>query len=348
MMQNEQGVQRHSIFRIHQTTFLYSRTENKLILVLLISLLVLTGYRLTLGSVTLSFSDLIPTLSGTAPSPLIHMVFWNIRLPRVVTAIFVGASLGVAGAVFQSVARNALGSPDIIGFTTGSASGALIAIIVFQTSQSGIILGAIAGGISTALIVLMLSRHGKTTSSYSLILSGVGVGAILFAFNGLLLVKGDLDQAVSANLWLVGSLSSRTWQHALPVFFTFIVIWPTLIYLARPLRMIEMGDEYAKQLGINVEKRRQYAIMLAVILTSVATSASGPIAFVALASPRIFARLTGSVLPVTGSALTGSILLVCADLIAGKNPFNIVLPIGQITTLSGGIYLLWILVHSEK
>ncbi|MDC0610470.1 iron chelate uptake ABC transporter family permease subunit [Vibrio sp.] len=336
------------VFRWHQFSWLWSPQEIALFIVLGAVLCALSLYILSLGTIPLSLHDIYSALIMSSHQPLHELTIWNIRLPRLITAIFVGASLGVAGAVFQSISRNALGSPDIIGFTTGSASGALISIIYFSASQTMIMLSSILGGLTTAYVVLILSRQFNKTSSYALILSGVGMSAILMAVNGLLLVKGDLDLAITANLWLAGSLSARTWQHALPIFIAFIVIAPIVSFLARPLRMIEMGDAYSQQVGISVEPVRKVSLIFAVILTAIATASAGPIAFIALAAPRLFSSLSGSVLPILGSALCGAILLTSADVISQLSSFNLILPIGQVTGLLGGCYLLWILIKSNN
>ncbi|MBN8934526.1 MAG: iron chelate uptake ABC transporter family permease subunit, partial [Rhizobium pusense] len=138
-------------------------------------------------------------------------------LPRVLVAVFAGASLGVSGAVFQSVSRNPLGSPDVIGFTTGAATGALAQIVIFGGGPLAVALSAVLGGLVTATLVYLLSFKQGVTGGYRLVLTGIGAGATLNALNGLMLVKGSLDNAIAANLWLAGSLDARNWDHALTV-----------------------------------------------------------------------------------------------------------------------------------
>lgn len=313
--------------------------------VLLVLAIALGLYAMTVGTLPISVGDVIGALTGSNTDTSAHIV-QNVRLPRVISGVFAGAALGASGAVFQSVARNALGSPEIIGFTTGSATGALVQIIVFNGSPEMVALSAVIGGVLTAAIVYLLSRMDGTTGGYRLILTGIGVGATLNAVNGLLLVKGDLDRSISANFWLAGSLNARTWLHALPVLIGVLVLIPMLILLTRGLSIIEMGDDLSAQLGVRVERVRLGAIFIAVLLAALATAAVGPIAFVALAAPQIVVRLTHSTaVPVVGAAAMGAFILIAADLITQLLPISFVVPIGRMTGVIGGVYLIWLLTR---
>ncbi len=155
-------------------------------------------------------NDILKSVTGHGLNPTTDRIIFRVRLPRLITALFVGASLGMAGSIFQSISRNALGSPDIIGFTTGAATGAIVQIILFNSGPFETALAAVLSGIGTALIVFLLAMKGRTTGGYRLILVGIGVGAVLSGLNTVMLVAGDLDQAASAQLWLAGSLNTRT------------------------------------------------------------------------------------------------------------------------------------------
>ncbi|WP_337961967.1 iron chelate uptake ABC transporter family permease subunit [Brucella gallinifaecis] len=301
---------------------------------------------LHIGTGTMAFSpqEIFKSLLGDAANPTAERIIMRVRLPRLVTAIFVGASLGMAGSIFQSISRNALGSPDIIGFTTGAATGAIVQIILFNAGPFETALAAVLSGLGTAIIVFMLALKGRTTGGYRLILIGLGVGAVLSGVNTVLLVAGDLDQAASAQLWLAGSLNTRTWAHAIPAAVGFFITVPIVVTYAQRISLIEMGDDAARQLGVSVETTRLIMVLVAVALTSVATAATGPIAFIALAAPQLVRRLTHAPgVPLIASAIMGAVLLVGADLFAQHFPFNIKMPIGLTTGLLGGIYLLWIL-----
>ncbi len=337
------------IFRYRSVSVRYSVREWRWALIMLSLVLLLGGYLLTIGSFPLTVTQICHTLLGWDSNPIRERILFDIRLPRVLTALFVGAALGVSGTIFQSVSRNALGSPDIIGFTAGAATGALLQIILFDQQVVWIVFSAVLGGLFTAMLVYLLARKGGMVGGYRLILIGIGIGSMLNALNHLMLVKGDLDDAISANLWLTGSLQARTWLHALPVIIGFSLCFPWVVSQSRALHLIEMGDDMATQIGVNLEKVRLSMIFLAVVLAALATGAAGPIAFIALAAPQLVSRLIKvSHLPVVCSALMGALLLLCADYVSQSHPFGLTLPIGQLTGLVGGGYLLWLLTRSDK
>lgn len=327
----------------------YSPSALWWLIALSLIVLVLACYALTIGRYPISLPELWQVLSGQGGSLVQERIVFNIRLPRIVTAVFVGAALGISGGIFQSVSRNALGSPDVIGFTTGAATGAIAQIVLFEQGPVQVAVAAILGGLVTAAVVYLISRKAGVVGGYRLILTGIGIGAVLSALNGLMLVKGNIDNAVTANLWLAGSLHARTWSHALPVMVGVVVLMPLAMLLARQLSLMEMGDDLATQLGIRVERVRQLMLLTAVVLAALATGAAGPIAFIALAAPQLISRLLRGVqLPVYGSAVIGALLMVVADFITQLQPLNLTLPIGRMTGIVGGIYLIWLLTRSRR
>jgi iron complex transport system permease protein len=272
-----------------------------------------------------------------------RFVLLDLRLPRVMLGLLVGAALALSGAVFQSLSRNPLGSPDIVGFTTGSATGAVLAIVAFGAGPAGSAVAAIAGGILTALIVYGLAALGGG-SIQRLVLVGIGIGAMLVAVNSYLISRARLDAAQSAAVWLVGTLNGRTWEYVHLLGLALLVLTPPLLMLSRRLRMLEMGDEAAQSLGVRVRRSRLTLVVLAVTVCAVATAATGPVAFVALAAPQITRRLTGvpgvQLLP---AALTGALLLVLSDFVAQRLLAPAQLPVGVVTGAVGGVYLAWLL-----
>jgi iron complex transport system permease protein len=304
-----------------------------------------------LGTGTLAFTptEVVSALFGKSENAMAERVVWGLRLPRVVTAACVGAALGMAGAIFQSISRNALGSPDIIGFTTGAATGAIIQIILFGASPLAVSLSAMLSGMATAALVFLLALKGRTTGGYRLVLVGIGVGATLSGVNTVLLVASDLDRSVSAQIWLAGSLAARSWSHAVPAALGLLLIVPVALWHARRLALLEMGDDAANQLGVSVERTRLAMVMTAVGLTALATAAAGPIAFIALAGPQLARRLCRAPeVPLLPGAAMGAVLLLAADLISQRFPAGLNMPIGLTTGLLGGLYLLWRLTRDGK
>ena len=306
-------------------------------------------HAITLGRIAIPFGEVLSTLAGHGDGGMQQQIVLNLRLPRVLVALFAGAALGVSGAVFQSVSRNALGSPDVIGFTTGAATGALAQIVLFGGGPLAVSLSAVLGGLLTAGLVYLLSFRNGATGGYRLVLMGIGAGATLNALNGLMLVRGDLDNAVAANLWLAGSLNARSWEHVFPVMGGCLLLIPAMGLAVARLGLIEMGDDIARQLGVRVERTRFAMVACAVLLAGLATGAAGPIAFVALAAPQLAVRLTGARgVPVASAAAMGALLLVLADLLTQLAAFDLVLPVGRVTGLVGGLYLLWLLTRPRR
>ncbi|MDO6525099.1 FecCD family ABC transporter permease [Motilimonas sp. 1_MG-2023] len=337
------------VWRLGQFSISYQPLSILVAFVLLLLVAAFATYAMTLGKLNISLLQVVDAILGVGESGVKERIILNIRLPKVLTAIFVGAALGISGAVFQSVSRNALGSPDVIGFTTGAATGAIAQIVLFEQGALEVALAAIIGGVVTAIIVYLLAVKSGVVGGYRLILTGIGIGSILSALNSLMLVKGNLDSAIMANLWLAGSLHARTWMHVYPVLIGVVLLLPIMMVLKRALAMIEMGDEMATQLGIRVERVRLSMIFFAVVLAAFATGAAGPIAFIALAAPQLVSRLRQSrALSLFSSALMGALLVLAADVLIQWLPFQASVPIGRMTGIVGGIYLIWLLTRSRQ
>ncbi|MDN6795185.1 MAG: iron chelate uptake ABC transporter family permease subunit [Propionibacterium sp.] len=316
---------------------------------LILLLAALSLVTLMTGKIALSPAEVLATLTGRTDDARAIQVVSSIRVPRALTGIAVGMALGGAGCVFQSVSRNALGSPDVIGFTTGAATGAVVQIVVFDAGPAATSLAAVATGLLTAVLVYTLSRSNGTTGGYRLVLVGIGVSAFLAALNTLVLARGDLDLATRARIWLSGSLNARTWADTWPVVVAVVVLLPLLCAQARRLDALEMGDDQALQLGVHAERTRVVTMLAAVVLTAAAVGAAGPIAFVALAAPQLASRLTRVPrVQVLTSALTGAALLVAADVVSVHLPLRAALPVGLATGALGGCYLLWLLTRTRQ
>ena len=299
------------------------------------------------GVLPLSASRVIDALLGTAPRNItLVVVEW--RLPRVVMALLIGAALGVSGAIFQSLMRNPLGSPDVMGFNTGAWSGVLVAMVLFGQHQTAIAGAAMAGGIITALVVWLLAwRNGIET--FRLIIIGIGVRAMLVAFNTWLLLHASLETAISAGLWNAGSLNGLTWAKISPAAPLMVLALIAGALLVRRMRLLEMGDDSACALGVSVERSRLMLMLTGVILTAAATALAGPISFIALVAPHIARRLSGtSRWSLLQSALCGATLLLAADLCAQHLFMPYQLPVGVVTVSLGGIYLIALLIQESR
>ncbi|MFE6747506.1 FecCD family ABC transporter permease [Kitasatospora purpeofusca] len=299
------------------------------------------------GDFQVSPADVVRTLAGHGTGTTDYVVN-GLRLPRLALGIVVGAALGLSGAVFQSLARNPLGSPDLIGFETGAATGALLQILVLGGGPFAVALGAVGGGFATALVVYLLA-YRRGVQGYRLIVVGIAAGALLSSVNAYLMTEASIDEAQAAAVWLTGSLNGRGWEQFGPAVAAFGLLFPAVLLMGRHLRLMESGDDCAKALGVPVERSRALLVVCAVLLAAVATASAGPISFVALAAPQLARRLSGSAgVSLLPSALTGALLLCCGDLAAQRVLAPVQLPVGIMTAAVGGLYLVWLLAHEWR
>ncbi|WP_406860068.1 iron chelate uptake ABC transporter family permease subunit [Streptomyces sp. HUAS MG47] len=317
--------------------------------VLALLVLALAGAVVLVGSgdFPIAPGDVVATLLGDG-TPVQEFAVMDLRLPRVLVAVFVGAALGIGGAVFQSVSRNPLGSPDVIGFGQGATVGALTVIVLFQGGALAAAGGAIVGGLVTGTAIYLLAWK-RGVHGYRLVLVGIGAAAMLTAVIHYLITKANLVDATRATVWMTGSLDGRDWTQFWPLLAVCCVLLPVVLGHGRALRMLEMGDDAAYALGVKVERTRTVLMTSAVLLVSVATAAAGPIVFVSLSAPQLARRLTRSPGPnLAASALMGAALLLAADWAATQAFDDRQLPVGVVTGVLGGCYLLWLLVTERK
>ncbi|GHH74871.1 ABC transporter permease [Streptomyces sulfonofaciens] len=317
--------------------------------VLLLALAALAASVLLVGTgdFAIPVPDVLRTLAGGGDAGQ-EFVVRELRLPRVLVGLLVGGALGLGGALFQAVSRNPLGSPDVLGLGQGSTAGALVVIVLFSGSAAEVALGALAGGLLTGLVIYLLAWK-RGVHGYRLVLVGIGVAAVATAVNGYLLTEADLVDAARAVVWMTGSLGGSDWDQVWPLLGLCAVLVPLALAHARPLRMLEMGDDIASALGVRVERTRLLLMLAAVLLTAAATAAAGPVGFVALTAPQLARRLTRSPGPNLLPALVmGAALLVTADWLSQRAFGADQLPVGVVTGVLGGVYLLWLLVAERR
>ena len=273
---------------------------------LLAGTLVIAVLAIGIGKYTVAPGDVLGVLMGTNTS-FDRVVILEWRMPRMLMALLIGAALGVSGAIFQALTRNALGSPDIIGINSGAYTGALIVIAGIGGGYYVVAAGALVGGLVTAVVVYALSyRNGL--AGYRLIVVGIAVSAVLNSVNQWIVIKLDFHVAVTASVWQQGTLNGLSWTQVLPMTVCLVMVAVMLIALGPQLPVLQMGDDAAGALGVRPDRARlRY---LGVGLVAVACAAAGPVSFVALAAPQIARRLTAS--PGVGlvpSAAMGAVLL---------------------------------------
>lgn len=298
------------------------------------------------GSYSLGPGQVVSALTG-GETGLVHEIVVEWRLPRVAAALVFGAALGVSGAVFQSLLRNPLADPGVIGFAQGSYTGALIVILLVNGSYVQLAGGAMLGGMATAVAVYLLA-YRRGVQGFRLIIVGIGVAAMLQSVNTWLILKAELDQAMSAAAWGAGSLNGVSWNQVVIGGTCIAVLLLLAGMLSRPLRQLELGDDAAASQGVRVSPARLGLIVVGVALTATVTAASGPIVFISLVAPQISRRLTRTAgITLAPAAFVGALLCLAADYIA-QHVAPTPLPVGLITVMLGGGYLGWLLFSESR
>jgi len=321
---------------------------NKIRLLTLTLAFTLVYFTLFIGDdVANNFQQLWHLLTGQADKYQ-SIVVWQWRASRLFSAIVIGAALGISGAVFQSLVRNPLGSPDITGFNVGAFTGVLISIALFGNLYWLSVLGALIGGLGAAILVYLFAyRDGH--SGFRLIIVGIAISATLTAFNQWLSLTVSLETAMTAALWSAGSLNGITWLRILPASLLIVGLVIIALLLTTRMKLLEMGDDTAAALGISVNKTRLVLMLIGVSLTAIATAITGPISFISLAAPQIARRLHPQRhITLVDSALVGALLLMAADFIAQHSLHNATLPVGLVTISLGGLYLIYLIIREGK
>lgn len=319
--------------------------------VLMTSLLCLISFALCclmlmLGNTIYPVKDVIRVLLGEEVKGASFAV-GTIRLPRMVAGLFAGFAFGAGGYVFQTMLRNPLANPNVIGITTGASAAAVFCIVILHASLTMTSIAAVIGGLSTVLVIYVLAK-GNSFSIGRLILIGIGIQAMLNSVISYLLLIGSQHDLPTALRWLSGSLNGLKMETLYPMIITVSIFSPILMFYGRRLEMLELGDQTATSLGVNVNLTRIVLIISSVMMIAIATATTGPIAFVAFLSGPIANRIMGSGYSnIVPAGLVGVILVLAGDLI-GQHAFEARYPAGVITGVLGAPYLLYLLVRLNR
>ena len=321
-------------------------------LVLALAALLLAAVDVGRGDYPIGVLDVLRILAGGGEAAD-RFVVVELRLPRALTALLVGLAFGMSGAVLQSVARNPLASPDILGITQGAGVGAVALIVLGGSALGGVAevvgppVSALAGGLLAALAVYLLAwRQG--VSGFRLVLVGIAVSAVLSSAISYLLVVADLTEAAQAAVWLTGSLNGRGWEHVVPVGLVVAVVGLLALTGGATLSALRLGEDSARALGLRLQAGQAAQLGVAVLLASVAVAAAGPIPFVALVAPQVALRLTRAPgPPVLAGGLAGAVLVVGSDVVS-RTLLPVELPVGVLTAVLGAPYLLYLLARRTR
>lgn len=328
------------------------------LLALAAAIVVLFVVDISVGDYHIALARVLDVLTGGGTRSQRYVVMES-RLPRAVTALVAGAALGIAGAITQSILHNPLASPDVLGITSGASFAAVAVLAGAGGTATGIVaslgvpLAALAGGLATAALigVLALGRNsgGDTgLSGMRFILIGIGVNALLLAGINWLVTRASLDDAARAQLWLTGSLNGADWNRTSAAAAGLVVVVLIAAGSARTLAALRFGSDTTRALGVRVQTQQLVLIGAAVAAAALATAAVGPLAFVGLAAPQIARRLLRTPEePVIGSALTGALIVIAAD-VAARTVVPVDLPVGLVTAAFGGPFLLLLLIRVNR
>ena len=326
---------------------------------LIVACILIALLALTVGSVGIPFKTVWQILISHLPFVNLHgdwaattdMIITGIRLPRILMAGIVGAALGTAGATYQGLFRNPLADPYLIGVAQGAALGAVIGFILPWTFGGNYLIPilAFAGAVIAVSVVYLIARVGKTLPMTTLILAGVAIGSLLMSITAYLTMI-SADKVRSILSWLMGNFSSSSWDQ-LRIISPYIVIGIVVIFLfARPLNVMQLDEEQAQQLGINVERTKLILLAAATLITAAAVCFVGTIGFVGIIVPHIVRLIWGpdhrSLLPL--SAITGAILLILADTASRTLMAPSEIPVGVITAFLGAPFFLFLLRRTKK
>ena len=313
-------------------------------LLLLGLLLMLAGVSLNTGSAaSLSLPATLRALFGEG-DPLDIFVIRDLRLPRVVAGIATGGAFALAGCLMQTVARNRLATPGIVGLDNGATAFAVASVVGTGISLAPPAMALTGAAVAAALTFGLTGRIG--VRGYRFLVAGIGVGAIFGALTQLMLTRVSIDAANAAYPWTVGSLNARP-DHA--VLSLSLALPPALlagIWLTRSLTVLRLSDAVATGLGVATSRCRMIALGIAVILTGLAVAVAGPVGMVALIGPEFARQLSAkNTVPVVGATLAGAVVMVAADLLGRVLLAPIEIPVGIVTALIGSPLLLWILLN---
>lgn len=323
----------------------YNKRKMRLISVMAILIaltITLCGIMLVFGKVNYSLDTVIRVLKGEEIRGATFTIA-TLRLPRMLCGLLVGLAFGIAGNTFQTMLRNPLASPDVIGISSGSSVAAVFCILVLHMTGSFVSIASVVSGLLVSMLIYLLSK-GANFSGGRLILIGIGIQAMTNALVSFLLLKAAEYDVSSALRWLSGSLNGARIENV-PTLFTVVVIFGAItVALTKHLQILELGDEFSTTLGVRINVVRIALILSSVFLIAFATSVTGPIAFVAFLSAPIASKLVGAGSPnVLSSGLVGALLILGSDLI-GQFVFSTRFPVGVITGILGAPYMIFLLI----
>ena len=339
---------------IHQKS--YTKQFVALSFVLIFLLLV----NISFGSVSIPFSEIIEILlGGDSSKSSWDLIVIHFRLPKAITAILVGSGLAISGLLMQTLFRNPLAGPFVLGISSGASLG--VALLILGSGIFGGVLAtiafsswglAIASSLGAALVLMaVLITANKVRNTMSILIIGLMFGTVTSAIISILTFFSDAEKIQQFIFWSFGSLGNLSWNEVLVFFLIYLVGVLSLLQVIKPLNTFLLGENYSKSLGINIKRSRNIILLITSLLTGVITAFAGPIAFIGLAVPHITKLLFKTsnhktLLPAV--AILGAIILLVCDLIAQLPTSEFTLPINAVTSLFGAPVVIWLLIRKKR
>ena len=330
------------------TTARRRRTARRAVVVATLLVVVVAAYAASLvyGLTVYSPGEVWAVIRGE-DVPGASFTVGRLRLPRATLGLLTGLGFGLAGVTFQTMLRNPLASPDVIGISTAASAAAAVGIVIFGLSGTAVSALAIAASLGVALTIYVLSFKDGV-AGIRLVLIGIGMAAMLESVIAYAISRAAQWDLQEASRWLAGSLNGAGWDDVVPVLLALVLLTPLLLGHSRGLWTMQLGDDAASGLGVRVERTRLLVIVAAVGIIAFATAAAGPIAFVAFLSGPIAARLVGPGASLfVPAALVGAALVLVADLV-GQYAFDHRYPVGVMTGVLGAPYLVYLIVRTNR
>lgn len=339
---------------------IHQKSYSKQFVALFLVLILLFFMSFSIGSVSIPFSDTFDILmGGNSSKPSWDVIILQFRLPKALTAILVGSGLGISGLLMQTLFRNPLAGPFVLGISSGASLG--VAFLILGSGIFGGILATVAlsswglviassSGAALVLIAVIITAN-KIRNTTSILIIGLMFGTITSAIISVLTFFSDAEEIQQFIFWGFGNLGNLSWNEVMIFSIIYLIAILNLLFVIKPLNTFLLGENYSKSLGIDIKKSRMMILLITSVLTGVITAFAGPIAFIGLAVPhmtKLLFKTSNHTILLPAVAIMGAMIMLICDLIAQLPTSEFTLPINAVTSLFGAPIVIWLLIRKKK
>ena len=314
----------------------------------------------SIGSVSIPFSETFDILmGGNSSRPSWDVIIINFRLPKAITAILVGSGLAISGLLMQTLFRNPLAGPFVLGISSGASLGVAFLVLgsgifggilaTFASSSWGLTIASSAG--AALVLIAVITTANKIRNTTSILIIGLMFGTITSAIISVLTFFSDAEKIQQFIFWGFGNLGNLSWNEVMIFFTIYLIAILNLLFVIKPLNTFLLGENYSKSLGIDIKKSRMMILLITSVLTGVITAFAGPIAFIGLAVPhmtKLLFKTSNHIILLPAVAIIGAMIMLVCDLIAQLPTSEFTLPINAVTSLFGAPIVIWLLIRKKK